>query len=200
MTCIVYHHPLLHSCPFISEPQINSLCLLCYLFSHCFVRDWCVFLMILFSVFPISSFSEPSRSHGGPDGRVRGEESEPSDDEMLSLSSQQSNASAAHQKPDLPAPTSATPAPTEEVDLLGLDGDEVNRPSSKPPSTAAATTDLLGDLFGGPPQSTSGPPSAQSTPHKVAPNTASPCPSPAPPGEKFEKAFPFRSNLKLDFK
>ncbi|XP_026001958.1 auxilin isoform X2 [Maylandia zebra] len=124
---------------------------------------------------------EPSRSHGGPDGRVRGEESEPSDDEMLSLSSQQSNASAAHQKPDLPAPTSATPAPTEEVDLLGLDGDEVNRPSSKPPSTAAATTDLLGDLFGGPPQSTSGPPSAQSTPHKVAPNTASPCPSPAPP-------------------
>uniref|UniRef100_A0A3P9CBP5 Auxilin n=1 Tax=Maylandia zebra TaxID=106582 RepID=A0A3P9CBP5_9CICH len=107
-------------------------------------------------------------------GRVRGEESEPSDDEMLSLSSQQSNASAAHQKPDLPAPTSATPAPTEEVDLLGLDGDEVNRPSSKPPSTAAATTDLLGDLFGGPPQSTSGPPSAQSTPHKVAPNTASP--------------------------
>uniref|UniRef100_A0A3Q4MT87 Auxilin n=1 Tax=Neolamprologus brichardi TaxID=32507 RepID=A0A3Q4MT87_NEOBR len=109
-----------------------------------------------------------------PDGRVRGEESEPSDDEMLSLSSQQSNASAAHQKPDLPAPTSATPAPAEEVDLLGLDGDEVNRPSSKPPSTAAATTDLLGDLFGGPPQSTSGPPSAQSTPHKVAPNTASP--------------------------
>ncbi|XP_005743338.1 putative tyrosine-protein phosphatase auxilin isoform X3 [Pundamilia nyererei] len=124
---------------------------------------------------------EPSRSHGGPDGRVRGEESEPSDDEMLSLSSQQSNASAAHQKPDLPAPTSATPAPAEEVDLLGLDGDEVNRPSSKPPSTAAATTDLLGDLFGGPPQSTSEPPSAQSTPHKVAPNTASPCPSPAPP-------------------
>ncbi|XP_004568962.1 auxilin isoform X3 [Maylandia zebra] len=127
------------------------------------------------------AIAEPSRSHGGPDGRVRGEESEPSDDEMLSLSSQQSNASAAHQKPDLPAPTSATPAPTEEVDLLGLDGDEVNRPSSKPPSTAAATTDLLGDLFGGPPQSTSGPPSAQSTPHKVAPNTASPCPSPAPP-------------------
>ncbi|XP_035771383.1 putative tyrosine-protein phosphatase auxilin isoform X4 [Neolamprologus brichardi] len=127
------------------------------------------------------AIAEPSRSHGGPDGRVRGEESEPSDDEMLSLSSQQSNASAAHQKPDLPAPTSATPAPAEEVDLLGLDGDEVNRPSSKPPSTAAATTDLLGDLFGGPPQSTSGPPSAQSTPHKVAPNTASPCPSPAPP-------------------
>ncbi|XP_013131282.1 putative tyrosine-protein phosphatase auxilin isoform X3 [Oreochromis niloticus] len=127
------------------------------------------------------AIAEPSRSHGGPDGRVRGEESEPSDDEMLSLSSQQSNASAAHQKPDLPAPTSAAPAPAEEVDLLGLDGDEVNRPSSKPPSTSAATTDLLGDLFGGPPQSTSGPSSAQSTPHKVAPNTASPCPSPAPP-------------------
>uniref|UniRef100_A0AAQ5YHW0 Auxilin n=1 Tax=Amphiprion ocellaris TaxID=80972 RepID=A0AAQ5YHW0_AMPOC len=118
-----------------------------------------------------------------PDGRGHGEESEPSDDEMLSLSSQRSNASAAPQKPDPPAPTPAAPAPAEEVDLLGLDGEEIKRPcsSSQPPPTTAATTDLLGDLFGAPPQPTSGPSSAQSTPHKVAPNTASPCPSPAPP-------------------
>ncbi|XP_029905458.1 putative tyrosine-protein phosphatase auxilin isoform X5 [Myripristis murdjan] len=125
---------------------------------------------------------EPSRPHGGPDGRGHCEESEPSDDEMLSLSSQQSNASTAPQRPEPPAPTHAAPPPAEEVDLLGLDGEAIKPPcpSSQPPS-GATTTDLLGDLFGGPPQPTSGPSSAQSTPHKVAPNTASPCPSPAPP-------------------
>ncbi|XP_044055653.1 putative tyrosine-protein phosphatase auxilin isoform X5 [Siniperca chuatsi] len=124
---------------------------------------------------------EPSRPHGGPEGRGHGEESEPSDDEMLSLSSQRSNTSTAPQKPDPPA--SMPPAPAEEVDLLGLDGEEINRlcPSSEPPSTAAATTDLLGDLFGAPTLPTSGPSSAQSTPHKAVPNTASPCHSPAPP-------------------
>uniref|UniRef100_A0A8C2ZV93 Auxilin n=1 Tax=Cyclopterus lumpus TaxID=8103 RepID=A0A8C2ZV93_CYCLU len=106
--------------------------------------------------------------------RGHGEESEPSDDEMLSLSSQRSNASTAPQKPEPPASMSAAPAPAEEVDLLGLDGDGINRPSSHPPSAAAATTDLLGDLFGGPPQPTSGASSAQSTPQKVVPNTASP--------------------------
>uniref|UniRef100_A0A8D3BGD2 Auxilin n=1 Tax=Scophthalmus maximus TaxID=52904 RepID=A0A8D3BGD2_SCOMX len=104
-------------------------------------------------------------------GRGHGEESEPSDDEMLSLSSQRSNAGA--------APPETRPS---EVDLLGLDGEAVNRPcsSSQPPSTAAAATDLLGDLFGAAPQPSSGPSSAQSTPHKVVPNTASPCHSPAP--------------------
>ncbi|XP_069377746.1 auxilin isoform X1 [Paralichthys olivaceus] len=124
---------------------------------------------------------EPSRPPGGPEGRGHGEESEPSDDEMLSLSSQRSNASAAPQRPDPPAPTPAAPA-SEEVDLLGLDGEEMNRlscASSQPPSAAA--TDLLGDLFGAPAQPTSGASSAQSTPHKVVPNTASPCHSPAPP-------------------
>lgn len=126
---------------------------------------------------------EPSRPHGGPDGRGHGEESEPSDDEMLSLSSQRSSISTAPQRPDPPAPTSAGPPPAEEVDLLGLDGEEVSPPCppSQPPVTA--TTDLLGDLFGGPPQPSSVPSSAQSTPHKVAPNSASPSPSPAPPGE-----------------
>ncbi|XP_051232128.1 putative tyrosine-protein phosphatase auxilin isoform X6 [Dicentrarchus labrax] len=129
------------------------------------------------------AIAEPSRPQGGPEGRGHGEESEPSDDEMLSLSSQRSNASIAPQRPDPPAPMPAAAAPTEEVDLLGLDGEGIHRPcpSSQPPSTAAATTDLLGDLFGGPPQPTSGASSAHSTPHKVVPNTASPCPSPAPP-------------------
>ncbi|XP_038571249.1 putative tyrosine-protein phosphatase auxilin isoform X2 [Micropterus salmoides] len=127
------------------------------------------------------AIAEPSRPHGGLEGRGLGEESEPSDDEMLSLSSQRSSASSAPQRPDPPAPMPAAPAPAEEVDLLGLDG-EINRPCpSSQPSTAAATTDLLGDLFAAPPQPTSGPSSAQSTPHKVVPNTASPCHSPAPP-------------------
>ncbi|XP_032381700.1 putative tyrosine-protein phosphatase auxilin isoform X8 [Etheostoma spectabile] len=125
---------------------------------------------------------EPSRPHGGPDGRGHGEESEPSDDDMLSLSSQRSNASTAPQKPDPSVPMPAASAPAEEMDLLGLDGEEINCPSSQPPSSAAATTDLLGDLFGGPPQPTSGASSAQSTPQKVVLNTASPCPSPAPSG------------------
>ncbi|XP_069009273.1 auxilin isoform X3 [Embiotoca jacksoni] len=129
------------------------------------------------------AIAEPSRPHGGADSRGHCEESEPSDDEMLSLSSQRSNASTVPQKPGPPAPTPAGCAPAEEVDLLGLDGEGVNRPcpSSQPPTTAAATTDLLGDLFGAPPQPTSGPSSAQSTPHKVVPSTASPCPSPAQP-------------------
>ncbi|XP_034736982.1 putative tyrosine-protein phosphatase auxilin isoform X7 [Etheostoma cragini] len=125
---------------------------------------------------------EPSRPHGGPDGRGHGEESEPSDDDMLSLSSQRSNASTAPQKPDPSVPMPAASAPAEEMDLLGLDGEEINCPSSQPPSSVAATTDLLGDLFGGPPQPTSGASSAQSTPQKVVLNTASPCPSPAPSG------------------
>ncbi|CAB1432731.1 unnamed protein product [Pleuronectes platessa] len=128
---------------------------------------------------------EPSRPPGGPEGRGHGEESEPSDDEMLSLSSQRSNASGAPQRPEPPAHMSAAPA-SEEVDLLGLDGDEMNRPAcpaSQPPSAAA--TDLLGDLFGAPPQPSSGASSAQSTPHKVLPNTASPCHSPAPAFDPF---------------
>ncbi|KAM7012326.1 auxilin isoform 2-T3 [Tautogolabrus adspersus] len=127
------------------------------------------------------AIAEPSRPHGGPESRGHGEESEPSDDEMLSLSSQRSSTSTAPHRPDPPAP--AAQAPAEEVDLLGLDGVDINRPcsSSQPPSAAAAATDLLGDLFGAPTQPTSGQSSAQSTPHKVVPNTASSCPSPATP-------------------
>ncbi|XP_061739686.1 putative tyrosine-protein phosphatase auxilin isoform X3 [Nerophis ophidion] len=130
------------------------------------------------------AIAEPSRPHGGPDGRGRGEESEPSDDEMLSLSSQQSSTSTALHKPEPPASMPTAPdTSSAEVDLLGLDGEEVKQPcpQSQPLSSAGATTDLLGDLFGGPPQPTSGPSSAHSTPHKVVPCSASPCPSPAPP-------------------
>lgn len=135
-------------------------------------------LTCLFSF--ISSVSaEPSRPPGGHDGRR--EESEPSDDEMLSLSHQRTNATTVPPKPD--------PEPPQEVDLLGLDGGDISclATSSQPPASAATTTDLLGDLFGGPPQPTSGASSAQSTPHRVAPNTASPCPSPAPPGTTHYK-------------
>lgn len=176
-------------------PQFISCKLLCHLLlsplympsSHLPVH-YIFHLFIFCSVsFPLSlsyAPSEPSRPHGAPDGKGHGEESEPSDDEMLSLSSQRSSASAAAQKPEPPAPAPAAPAPAEEVDLLGLDGGiSTPCPSSQPLSTAAPTTDLLGDLFGAPPQPTSGASSTQSTPHKVAPSTASPCPSPAPPGE-----------------
>lgn len=174
---------------------------LCVCFAQFNFLPLSTFHPVSFSVFlsPSSSFllflshppAEPSRPHGGPDGRGHGEESEPSDDEMLSLSSQRSNASTAPQKPDPPAAMPAAHEPAEEVDLLGLDGEEINCPcpSSQPPSTAATATDLLGDLFGGPPQPTSVPSSAQSTPHKVVPNTGSPCPSPAPPGEILENKY-----------
>nr|XP_057929212.1 putative tyrosine-protein phosphatase auxilin isoform X5 [Doryrhamphus excisus] len=129
------------------------------------------------------AIAEPSRPHGGPDGRGRGDESEPSDDEMLSLSSQRSSTSTAPHKPDPPTPKPVAPDPSRDVDLLGLDGEEIKQPCppSQLPPSAAATTDLLGDLFGAPPQPTSGPSSTQSTPHKIAPGSASPCPSPAPP-------------------
>uniref|UniRef100_A0A3P9HF14 Auxilin n=1 Tax=Oryzias latipes TaxID=8090 RepID=A0A3P9HF14_ORYLA len=75
------------------------------------------------------------------------------------------------QRPEPPTP--APPAPNEEVDLLGLGGEDIDAPcsSSQNQPSSAATTDLLGDLFGAPPQPTSGPSSTQSTPHKVAPNT-----------------------------
>ncbi|XP_043985598.1 putative tyrosine-protein phosphatase auxilin isoform X2 [Gambusia affinis] len=125
------------------------------------------------------AIAEPSRQHG--EGRAHCEESEPSDDEMLSLSSQRSSISAASQKPEPAAPVPVAPAPTEEVDLLGLGGEDINRPCPSSQAAAAAATDLLGDLFGAPPQPASAPSSTQSTPHKVASNTASPSPSPAPP-------------------
>ncbi|KAM9530454.1 auxilin-like isoform 21-T24 [Salvelinus alpinus] len=139
------------------------------------------------------AIAEPSRSHSGSDGRPHGEDSEPSDDEMLSLSSQQSNASGERhggaqagprgpKRPEQPQAHATAPPPPEEMDLLGLDGAAVNPPCPKPqPPTTNTTTDLLGDLFGASPQPPpgSGPASAQSTPQKIAPPSTSPCPSPA---------------------
>ncbi|KAJ8277921.1 hypothetical protein GJAV_G00081680 [Gymnothorax javanicus] len=113
------------------------------------------------------------------------QESEPSDDEMLSLSSQQSNAS--NEKPVITAATArgatklevrsrAAASLSEDVDLLELDGDSGDAVCSSP--KPATNTDLLGDLFGTGPLPDSGPASAQSTPRKTIPSSSSPCPSP----------------------
>ncbi|XP_065096008.1 auxilin isoform X5 [Paramisgurnus dabryanus] len=131
------------------------------------------------------AIADPAQGHGSCGGRVGpNEESEPSDDDMLSLSSQQSNTSndktKAAKKPERP------PA-AEEVDLLGLDGDAAKPPPSSPqPHATSTTTDLLGDLFGAPPtpQPASGPTSAQSTPRRSA-TSSSPCPSPRT-GDAFD--------------
>ncbi|XP_072540348.1 auxilin isoform X2 [Salminus brasiliensis] len=128
------------------------------------------------------AIADPVQGHGGPGGRLGpNEESEPSDDEMLSLSSQQSNASSEKAKAAKKAEAQAAPAPppAEDVDLLGLDGGDVQPPpTSAHAPTTTTTTDLLGDLFGAPPpQPASGPGSAQSTPRRSVPST-SPCPSP----------------------
>ncbi|XP_035272230.1 putative tyrosine-protein phosphatase auxilin isoform X1 [Anguilla anguilla] len=123
----------------------------------------------------------------GRDGRPgqTTQESEPSDDEMLSLSSQQSNTSSEKPggaqatpkgaaKPEVQSPPA--PPPAEDVDLLELDGDAGGLACSSPqPPT---NTDLLGDLFGARPHPDSGPASAQSTPRRTAPSSSSPCPSP----------------------
>ncbi|XP_051568753.1 putative tyrosine-protein phosphatase auxilin isoform X3 [Myxocyprinus asiaticus] len=128
---------------------------------------------------------DPAQGHGGCGGRVGpNEESEPSDDDMLSLSSQQSNTSneksKAAKKLELQSSVALPPPAAEEVDLLGLDRDPAQPPSSSPhPPSTSTTTDLLGDLFGAPPtqQPASGSSSAQSTPRRSAPSS-SPCPSP----------------------
>ncbi|XP_031430870.1 putative tyrosine-protein phosphatase auxilin isoform X2 [Clupea harengus] len=125
------------------------------------------------------AIADPSLAPGADGRKGPHDESEPSDDEMLSLSSQQSNASnerasGAHaapreapRRPD--APPTAAPPPAEDADLLGLDGGAVEPPCASPHPPAANTQDLLGDLFGGPPvaQPTSAPASAQSTPRRT---------------------------------
>lgn len=132
---------------------------------------------------------DPAQTQGAQGGRVGpNEESEPSDDDMLSLCSQQSSgsgekakgASKAEAQPAAPRP------PAEDVDLLGLDGGVIQPPptSPQPPATTNTTTDLLGDLFGGPgSQLSSGSTSAQSTPKRTTSST-SPGPSPRQTGSK----------------
>lgn len=114
------------------------------------------------------------------------QESEQSDDELLTLSSPHGNANGdkphGAKKPSKKPQEPAAPPPPEEVDLLGLEGSDVNTnfsPLAAPPSNS----ELLSDLFGGggatgPAQAgqaavedvfhPSGPASAQSTPRRAA--------------------------------
>ncbi|XP_018609363.2 putative tyrosine-protein phosphatase auxilin isoform X2 [Scleropages formosus] len=129
------------------------------------------------------AIAEPGRSTSGTDNRSgqANDESEPSDDEMLSLSSQQSNVSnekgggllATAKKPEVQPPMA--PPPLEDVDLLGLDGgpDDHTSTSPQPPTN----TELLSDLFGACPQQSNSSASTQSTPRKST-TSPSPCPSP----------------------
>ncbi|XP_060723587.1 putative tyrosine-protein phosphatase auxilin isoform X2 [Tachysurus vachellii] len=129
--------------------------------------------------------TDPAQAQGAQGGRVGpNEESEPSDDDMLSLSSQQSSGSGEKAKgaSKAEAPPTAAPPLAEDVDLLGLDGGNIPPPptSPQPSNTTNTTTDLLGDLFGAPgSQISSGTASAQSTPKRTTSST-SPCPSPRP--------------------
>lgn len=114
------------------------------------------------------------------------QESEQSDDELLTLSSPHGNADSdkphGAKKPGKKQQEPAAPPPPEEVDLLGLEGSDVSTnfsPLAAPPSNS----ELLSDLFGGggatgPAQAgqagvedvfhPSGPTSAQSTPRRAA--------------------------------
>lgn len=118
------------------------------------------------------------------------QESEQSDDELLTLSSPHGNANGdkphAARKPSKKQQEPAAPAPPEDVDLLGLEGSAVSKNFSSsvaPPSNS----ELLSDLFGGggaagPVQSgqsgvddvfhPSGPASTQSTPRRSATSTS----------------------------
>ncbi|XP_029106345.1 LOW QUALITY PROTEIN: putative tyrosine-protein phosphatase auxilin [Scleropages formosus] len=121
----------------------------------------------------------PGKAGGGPhrSGQTNAE-SEPSDDEMLSLSGREKpGGPQAAATPEAPRP--APPPPAEEVDLLGLDDDSGERAfgSPQPPCPPPTNTDLLGDLFGASPGPGSGSGSTQSTPRKTGP---SPCASPRP--------------------
>ncbi|KAG3283332.1 DnaJ heat shock protein family (Hsp40) member C6 [Ictidomys tridecemlineatus] len=114
------------------------------------------------------------------------QESEQSDDELLTLSSPHGNANGDRhhgaKKPSKKQQEPAAPPPPEEVDLLGLEGSDVSK-SFSPPAAPPSNSELLSDLFGGggaaaPAQAgqsgvedvfhPSGPASAQSTPRRSA--------------------------------
>ena len=117
------------------------------------------------------------------------QESEQSDDELLTLSSPHGNANGdkphAARKPSKKQQEPAAPAPPEDVDLLGLEGSAVSKNFSSP-AAPPSNSELLSDLFGGggaagPVQSgqsgvddvfhPSGPTSTQSTPRRSATST-----------------------------
>lgn len=115
------------------------------------------------------------------------QESEQSDDELLTLSSPHGSANGdkhhGAKKPSKKQQEPAAPAPPEDVDLLGLEGSAVSKNFS-PPLAPPTNSELLSDLFGGvgaagPGQSgvedvfhPSGPASAQSTPRRSATSTS----------------------------
>uniref|UniRef100_A0A8C6YKC3 DnaJ heat shock protein family (Hsp40) member C6 n=1 Tax=Nothoprocta perdicaria TaxID=30464 RepID=A0A8C6YKC3_NOTPE len=156
--------------------------------------------------------SDKSSSHPTSEDRAAlvHEESEQSDDELLSLSSQHSNASGdkphgtpKHSKKQQEPPA---PPPPEDVDLLGLDGSPMSKNFPSQPAAAPSNSDLLNDLFGvGGPSAPSGQSateevfqvggtgSVQSTPRRSA---ASASPSPSPRVGEATTFDPFGSSPK----
>ncbi|XP_027318199.1 auxilin isoform X1 [Anas platyrhynchos] len=158
--------------------------------------------------------SDKSSSHPTSEDRAAlvHEESEQSDDELLSLSSQHSNASGdkphgtpKHSKKQQEPPA---PPPPEDVDLLGLDGSPMSKSFPSQPAAAPSNSDLLNDLFGvggsgsqsqsGQPAAeevfhVGGPGSVQSTPRRSA---ASASPSPSPRAGEATAFDPFGSSPK----
>ncbi|XP_038608306.1 putative tyrosine-protein phosphatase auxilin isoform X2 [Tachyglossus aculeatus] len=152
--------------------------------------------------------ADKAGGHSGSEERAAlvHQESEQSDDELLSLSSQHSNASAdrPHGTPKQGKRPQEPPAPPqpEEVDLLGLAGSPVSKGFPAPAPTGPPTNSaLLHDLFGGgaaraggpggqPPADdvfhASGSGSAQSTPRRsAASSTPSPRAGEAAPFDPF---------------
>ncbi|NXU04282.1 GAK kinase, partial [Buphagus erythrorhynchus] len=155
--------------------------------------------------------SDKSSSHPTSEDRAAlvHEESEQSDDELLSLSSQHSNASGdkphgtpKHSKKQQEPPAAAAPPP-EDVDLLGLDGSPMSKSFPSQPSAAPSNSDLLNDLFGvsqSPAGAAAeevfhvgGPGSVHSTPRRSA---ASASPSPSPRVGEATAFDPFGSSPK----
>ncbi|ELW66817.1 Putative tyrosine-protein phosphatase auxilin [Tupaia chinensis] len=118
------------------------------------------------------------------------QESEQSDDELLTLSSPHGNANGdkhhGAKRPSKKQQEPAAPPPPEDVDLLGLEGSAVSKNFSPPPAPPT-NTELLSDLFGsggatGPSPAgqsgvedvfhPSGPASTQSTPRRSATSTS----------------------------
>ncbi|XP_013926949.1 PREDICTED: putative tyrosine-protein phosphatase auxilin [Thamnophis sirtalis] len=160
--------------------------------------------------------AERTSSHPSSEDRAAlvHEESEQSDDELLSLSSQHSGTStdkihgtSKHSKKPQEQPG---PPPQEDADLLGLAGTPMNY--SAAPSAPPSNSDLLSDLFGvgnsgGLNQGSQGPVedvfqiggtgSAQSTPRRSA-TSASPSLSPRIGEEKYPQLFHIIVEIEID--
>ncbi|XP_043941502.1 putative tyrosine-protein phosphatase auxilin isoform X2 [Protopterus annectens] len=141
--------------------------------------------------------SEKTGTHGGSEDKAAlvNDESEPSDDELLSLSSQHSNAcsEAPHGTPKGNKKQEYHQAsPAEDIDLLGLEGSPTSKTFPAQPAAPPKNTDLFSDLFGDSATSLSaqgshvgsedpflpgGGGSTHSTPRRSA---ASPSPAPSP--------------------